>query len=104
MEMNKLVRDRIPEIIRSDGRNPITYIASAEEYARRLHEKLQEEVNEYITHPCDEELADILEVMHALSDMKEVERVRQEKRAARGGFDDHIVLERIEDTATTTHV
>ncbi|MGW7304008.1 nucleoside triphosphate pyrophosphohydrolase [Streptomyces sp. NPDC054835] len=45
--VGKLVRDRIPQIIRNDGAEPVTYIAGLEEYRARLREKLGEEVAEF---------------------------------------------------------
>ena len=65
MRYGKLVRDRIPEIIRNDRKQPITHIASEEEYSLKLGEKLKEEVSEFLAGMNNEEMADILEVLHA---------------------------------------
>ena len=90
-EYNKLVRDNIPEIIEKDGEKPITHIAEDEEYEKALMEKLQEEVNEFLTEPSKKEMADVLEVLYAIAklkgfDLDEVEKVRQERTEKRGGF------------------
>lgn len=98
-EYNKLVRDKIPEIIKKDGEKPITHIAGEEEYEKALMEKLQEEVNEFLKDPSKKEMADILEVLYAVAklkgfDLSEVEKIRQERAEKRGGFEKRIILER----------
>ena len=60
--MGKLVRDKIPEIIKNDGKTPIIEILSNEEYLLELDKKLNEEVAEYQADKSIEEMADILEV------------------------------------------
>ena len=99
MKFNKLVRDRIPEIIRNKGEKPITRIADDEEYWQRLKDKLEEEVDEFL-HDGEEkeEIADILEVLHAIMDFRkikkaDVEKLRQKKEKERGGFREKIILE-----------
>jgi len=96
---NKLVRDRIPEIILEDGKRPVTRTAGEAEYAALLEAKLQEELDELAAPGADrvQELADILEVVHALARVEsisanELEAVRGKKAAERGGFDERIVL------------
>jgi predicted house-cleaning noncanonical NTP pyrophosphatase (MazG superfamily) len=97
MSQGKLVRDKIPQIIRSKGLEPVVYTASTEEYAARLRDKLREEVEEFIASGDDpEELADILEVLYALAvqagtDLGQVEKLRAAKAEERGGFDDRVI-------------
>lgn len=97
---NKLVRDRIPEIIEKSGKRAVTEILSDEEYMELLNKKLMEEVQEYLESGTVEELADIGEVMHAIMDLKgisleEFQRVRLEKLEERGGFKDRILLKEV---------
>jgi len=100
---NKLVRDRIPEIIRRDGKNPVTHIAEDEEYWKRLKGKLNEEVKEFCEENNENEFVDILEVLYAIGDFKgwnkeELEKLRKSKAEKRGGFKDKIILEKIGDS------
>ena len=97
MVFNKLVRDRIPEIIEAHGGMPHTCILDDAEYFRCLEAKLDEEVGEYHREKNTEELADILEVVFALAakhgcSEAELLKCREEKRAARGGFEERIFL------------
>ena len=94
---NKLVRDRIPEIIEADGKTCITEILSDAQYLEMLDAKLNEELAEYQESKSLEELADLLEVMRAVVKAKgwtweQLEQVRQEKAAKRGGFEKKILL------------
>lgn len=100
--MNKLVRDNIPQIIIDSGRKPITRILTDEEYKKELVNKLIEEVNEFRENPCKEELADIIEVVDALSVAHEIGYTdiaiaKFAKLRSNGAFNDKIFLERIED-------
>ncbi|WP_224449116.1 nucleoside triphosphate pyrophosphohydrolase [Haloprofundus salilacus] len=100
-EYEKLVRDDIPRIIRESGERPVTNVADGEEYRRRLAEKLVEEAEEFAESRDTEELADVCEVVDAIRealgvDDAELDRLRREKRDARGGFGRGIVLERVE--------
>lgn len=99
-ECNKLVRDRIPEIIESSGKSCTTEILSAEEYLRMIDAKLDEELAEYHKNQDIEELADLLEVIHAAAiahgyTIEELERVRAEKAAKRGKFEKRILLKEV---------
>lgn len=94
---DKLVRDKIPEVIASRGGACSTRVADAEEYGRRLIEKLHEEVEEFTRDRNPEELADILEVIKALCshfgfDPREIEALRIKKEIERGGFEKRLVL------------
>ena len=94
---NKLVRDRIPEIIKSEGRIVKIKILNDEEYRCELNKKLQEEVNEYIEDNNIEELADIVEVIYGILNsmdvsIEEFEKVRKDKEEKRGAFKEKIFL------------
>lgn len=96
---NKLVRDNIPEIIEKNGEKAYIRILDDVEYKNQLDIKLQEEVNEYLQDDNIEELADIVEVIYAILDSKNVkleefERVRKEKAITRGAFSKKIFLEK----------
>lgn len=96
---NKLVRDKIPEIINADNRKAITRILNDDEYIKELNVKLQEEVKEYLEDNNTEELADIVEVIYAILDSKEItieefEKIRKAKVEKRGAFKNRIFLEK----------
>ena len=100
-KMNKLVRDGIIRMIEMEGRRPVSHIADDKEYYEKLKQKLVEEVGEFLESEKFEELADMLEVMHAICDYKNIdfrqlENERLIKREKRGGFEDRIILEEVE--------
>ncbi|MCG1028893.1 nucleoside triphosphate pyrophosphohydrolase [Virgibacillus halodenitrificans] len=103
---HKLVRDRIPEIIQSTGKELKTEILNDARYIEELKKKLTEEVTEYQEATSDEEaleeLADVLELMHALAKqhgatVDEVEKIRKDKAEKRGAFNEKIYLIEVED-------
>lgn len=88
--MGKLVRDKIPEIIKNDGKKPIIEVLSQEDYLIELDKKLNEEVMEYQVDKSIEEMADVLEVLFAICEargysVEELLQVRDDKRKKRGG-------------------
>jgi predicted house-cleaning noncanonical NTP pyrophosphatase (MazG superfamily) len=98
MKYNKLVRDKIPEYIKSKGGVPITHVADDKEYWQKLKEKLQEEINEFSEAESIEEMADVLEVIDAIIDYKkfnkeELQKVKDKKADDRGKFRDKIILD-----------
>src|SRR3989344_6305548 len=93
----KLVRDKIPEIIKTDGRIPLIHFADDSEYWEKLREKLLEEVDEFLKEEQKEELADILEVIYTICEFKdinfnELEEFRKKKANDRGTFKNKIIL------------
>ena len=96
---NKLVRDKIPEIIAAnDGSTCKTRILNDDEYLDSLNSKLQEELNEYLESGNIEELADLEEVLRAILEAKNVtyeefEKIRTSKVEKRGAFRKKIFLE-----------
>jgi predicted house-cleaning noncanonical NTP pyrophosphatase (MazG superfamily) len=92
----------MPEIIRAKGEVPIVYRAEPGEYRQRLRDKLVEEVDEFLAEDEDEreaaleELADVLEVVHALaielgSSAEELDQIRAAKAAERGAFVERVI-------------
>lgn len=97
---NKLVRDKIPSIIESDGKTCISEILSDADYIRLLDEKLNEECAEYQESKSPEELADILEVVYAIAatqglSIDELEQLRKDKADKRGGFAQKVLLKEV---------
>lgn len=98
---NKLVRDKIPEIIEADGRKCKTEILSEEAYLKMVDAKLDEELAEYHKDQNIEELADLLEVIYAAAQargysVEELERLRVAKVEKRGAFQKRILLKETE--------
>lgn len=96
---NKLVRDKIEDIMIEKGAKPVTRILSNEEYLKELDKKLLEEVNEYLESKEVEELADIEEVIIAILEAKNISRenleeIRQTKVKKRGAFKRKLFLEK----------
>ena len=94
---NKLVRDKIPELMIRSGEKPLLRILEPVEFSACLEAKLDEEVGEYHRDKNTEELADILEVVFALATMhgiseEELLAIRREKQQLRGGFSEGIFL------------
>jgi predicted house-cleaning noncanonical NTP pyrophosphatase (MazG superfamily) len=94
---NKLIRDKIPEIIESKGGKAEIRILSDEEYPIYLEAKLDEEVGEYHRDKNVEELADILEVVYALAESigcsrEDLLETYEKKHDDRGGFEKKLFL------------
>ncbi|EPZ38353.1 hypothetical protein C289_1505 [Anoxybacillus ayderensis] len=103
---NKLVRDKIPQVIEKAGKTFTVRTLSNEEYRQELRKKAFEELEEYMNATDDrtaiEELADLLEIVHALAQchgvtIDQVEAVRAEKAEKRGGFQEKIFLIEVHD-------
>ncbi len=102
IKYNKLVRDKIPEIIEKNGGIPISRILDDKEYKKCLDEKLIEEVQEYLKDDNEEELADVYEVFINILkykgiELKKIEEIALEKKIKRGGFDKKIYLEEVKE-------
>lgn len=96
-EYNKLIRDKIPEIIEAAGKQCLIEHMNEPEYIEALDAKLNEELAEYQKDKSLEELADLLEVMYAVViargySIDELEKVRKEKAEKRGGFEKRLRL------------
>ena len=96
--MGKLVRDKIPKLIENSGEKPIVRILGENEYQSCLEAKLDEEVAEFHKDKNVEELADILEVVYALTESigcnrEELLTCYDKKHLERGGFCNRVFLE-----------
>lgn len=97
---NKLVRDRIPEIIEADGKKCKIENLSDGDYLKMIDEKLDEELAEYHKEQNIEELADLVEVIYAAAEargysVEELEKVRIDKAEKRGAFRKRILLREV---------
>ncbi|MFA9558604.1 phosphoribosyl-ATP pyrophosphohydrolase [Evansella sp. AB-rgal1] len=103
---NKLVRDRIPEIIRKNGTYCSVRRLDGLEFEREAQKKLKEEISEYLdadnAEQAVEELADLLELIYCLSEhhgysKEELEAIREDKADRRGSFHERWFLEQVDD-------
>ena len=99
---HKLIRDRIPEIIETQGQCCIVKQLSDEEYLKMVDAKLDEELAEYHKDQNLEELADLMEVIYAAAEARgftgeQLEQVRLEKKAKRGAFCKRLLLMEVRD-------
>ena len=97
---NKLIRDKIPEIIKASGNEYEITTLDNKEYITELNKKLQEELNEYYEDQSVDELADLVEVIYAILKHKEVplhkfEEIRISKAEKRGAFDNKLFLKEV---------
>ena len=111
IEYNKLIRDRIPEIITRSGKTFSVTMLSPIDYARALAEKLVEEAQEVRSADRDrllDELADLSEVIDALLKVNDWEKIdlvkaQEKRRQERGGFDKRLKLLYVDDPSTRVH-
>ena len=99
-ELPKLVRDYIPDQIAKNNLSVMYSFADEKDYKLYLERKLVEEVAEYLESNSSEELADILEVVFALAETKEISekqlmKIRKSKRKKNGAFKNGIILKQI---------
>jgi predicted house-cleaning noncanonical NTP pyrophosphatase (MazG superfamily) len=102
IKYDKLVRDKIPQVLDSKGITYTTRIVIGQEYLDRLITKLKEEVEEFAKDNNEEEIADIMEVLHTIIvahgfSSERIEAIRKNKLEERGGFSAKLVLEQTEE-------
>ena len=97
-QYNKLVRDKIPDILKGKKVKFKSHTANKKEYLDKLYEKFIEEFEEFKTKPSMEEYADILEVLEFIGkyynfDLQEIKMFKKIKKETNGGFDKRIILD-----------
>jgi len=97
IKYNKAIRDKIPEIIADSGKKYNLKQLDDEPFLAELEKKLIEEVNEYAESKDVEELADLVEVIYRISELKgvnsdELDKIRKDKAEKRGKFDSNLFL------------
>jgi predicted house-cleaning noncanonical NTP pyrophosphatase (MazG superfamily) len=95
--MEKLVRDKVPDLLQKSGKKCTVRIVKGPEYIQKLKEKLKQEVDDFIADEAIEELADIIEIVSVLCKSKgvafeQLEEFRKFKAAERGSYEGGIVL------------
>lgn len=103
IQHNKLIRDKIPEIIENSGKRCDVEILDDETYLKYLDKKLNEELAEYQADKSLEELADLLEVIYAVAEARgsskeELENIRKQKSKKRGGFKKKLLLKSVTES------
>lgn len=98
---NKLVRDKIPDIITKNNQEGEYYSYPVDDFENELILKLQEESGEYLESKNPEELADILEIFLELLKFRKltwgnIENIRLQKLEEKGGFSKRIFLVKVE--------
>lgn len=96
---DKLVRDRIPEIIESSGNKCEIEVVSDEIALEYLYKKLNEEVSELLEDKNLDEIADVMEVLFAIGSKygyseDDVLGIRNKKKDSRGGFENNLILKK----------
>ena len=102
IKYDKLIRDRIPEIIEKSGKEYQIHTVDRDTTIEYLIKKFDEELTEFKEAYSKVELADVLELIHGLAyqleyDMEEIEKIRLDKRKKRGGFENRIILDHVLD-------
>ena len=100
---DKAVRDKIPDIIKESGNSCNVKKLSNDEFLPELEKKLREEVEEYLESKSVEELADAIEVIYRIAELKgtskeKLEMLREEKASKRGKFNENLFLVDAEHT------
>ena len=102
IKYDKLIRDKIPEIIEQSGKKCIVEVMDNDTYIEYLDQKLNEELAEYQQDKSAEELADLLEVIYAVAvargySVEELERKRLDKAEKRGAFEKRLLLKSVSE-------
>lgn len=106
MKYDKLVRDKIPEILEQEGKHYTARMVEDEEYEKYLIKKMQEETKEFQETPCLDEAADMYEVFKKILaqwglSISNVKLVARHKKELKGAFEYGIILEEVHEIGGT---
>jgi len=99
----KAVRDKIPKIIERSGKKSKAQQLTDEDYLPELEKKLSEELDEYYSSKSIEELADLIEIIYRILELREIknedfEKIRLDKKRERGGFQENLYLIEVQES------
>lgn len=102
MKYDQLVRDKLPEMLQRKGKIVKFHEAKISEIKKHLHEKLKEEVSEFLKDGSPEELVDVLEIAYAIAEYNgisedKLDSMRRKKTEYKGKFDKYIILDEVKD-------
>ena len=103
---NKLIRDKIPEIIKKNGAIPKISELNDEKFRIALKEKLLEEAQELAEAKTGDEilneLSDVMQLIESIAlnnnlSVSEVEKQKEKKKQECGGFEKKLFLEYVDE-------
>ncbi|WKY48841.1 nucleoside triphosphate pyrophosphohydrolase [Eubacteriaceae bacterium ES3] len=102
VEYNKLVRDKIPQIIKESGRTCEYKVLGDSEIKDALKEKLIEKAQIFSNKPSEDELSDIYELLHAIVETYDyeplhIDYLKLQNKENKGTYSNRVYLISVDD-------